>query len=411
MKRFHLPMTLNARITLSFVLLMAAVMAFVVIAEQLDYDELRAYVMLESLNDDAPELEQNLSQGIVPALPEGSALFTAQTAPDALRHYGPGYHRTTYPVDGHLLVFERANQRWFLVQDGNKYRYLEAMIDGFAPVVIMVCILCAFWIGRLTSARVTAPIIRLADAVQRNQKPLPFQTATDEIGVLARAFARHSDELERFLQREQCFVGDASHELRTPLAIIGGAAETIVHQLPADSHVLSGAQRIVRTTQEMQRQLTCLLLLSRDPHTLTFDNVPLYPLIEECIARCQPWLGKKTVALHIDVPRDASAYTHAELARSVIWNLLRNACQYTDQGEIRVVLAGTTLTISDTGPGLPSSLGPGHFPRFQHEPRQSGEGLGLSIVHRIVEHLGWQMVVESSDQGCCFTLELLPATP
>lgn len=49
MKSLYKHMTLNTRITVSFVLLMVAVMAFVVMAEQLDYDELRARAMTESL--------------------------------------------------------------------------------------------------------------------------------------------------------------------------------------------------------------------------------------------------------------------------------------------------------------------------------------------------------------------------
>ncbi|MBZ8143523.1 two-component sensor histidine kinase, partial [Rubrivivax gelatinosus] len=326
--------------------------------------------------------------------------------PDALRRYAPGYHSVKEPEVWHLLVFDLNDQRYYLLQDGEPYEYLEHVIDGYALLVILLCILCAFWIGRQTSARVTAPITRLAEAVQRKQMPFPYQDARDEIGVLARAFAQHSEELEQFLQRERCFAGDASHELRTPLAIIAGAAETIVHQLPADSHLRSSGERIVRTTQEMQRQLACLLLLSRDPQTLTRADVPLRPLIEECMTRCRPWLDSKPVALVLDAPQDSHVHTHAELARSVVWNLLRNACQYTDEGEVRIALHGTTLVISDTGPGLPPSIDPQQFQRFLPSARHSGEGLGLSIVQRIVEHLGWKMVVESSEKGCRFTLRM-----
>ncbi|WP_409310261.1 ATP-binding protein [Pectobacterium sp. B1J-3] len=406
MKAIYQQMTLNTRITVSFVLLMVAVMAFVAVAEQLDYDELRTRVISENLRSEVPRLEKDIANGISPTMPEGSQFYDAQTVPDPLRQYTLGYHRMENPDGKHLLVFERHEQRYYLLKDGKYYQYLEFMIDCFAPLVILSCILCAFWIGRLTSARVTAPITRLAEVVQQKQKPFPFQDAHDEIGVLARAFAQHSDELEQFLQRERCFVGDASHELRTPLAIIGGAAETIAHQLPADSHLIPSAERIVRTTQEMQRQLTCLLLLSRDPQTLPRTDVPLRPLIEECFTRCQPWLAKKPVKLLLDAPQNPYAHTNAELARSVIWNLLRNACQYTSEGEIHLSLRGTTLVISDTGPGLPPSIDPHQFQRFQSGVRQSGEGLGLSIVQRIVEHLGWSMAVESSEKGCRFTLEM-----
>jgi signal transduction histidine kinase len=191
-----------------------------------------------------------MARGFPPVVPKGSQLYDARNVPEKLRQLAPGYHRLAKPEDRYLFVFEVNNQRYYLLQESQKYGYLELVIDGFAPLVIMLCILCAYWIGRLTSARVTIPITRLAEVVQRKQKPLPYQDANDEIGILARAFAQHSDELERFLQRERCFVGDASHELRTPLAFIAGAAETIAHQLPADSHLVQSAERIVHTTRK-----------------------------------------------------------------------------------------------------------------------------------------------------------------
>jgi signal transduction histidine kinase len=406
MKAIYRQMTLRTRIIVSFVLLMVAVMGFVVAAEQLDYDELRAYVISRSLHDEMHRLQAELANGAPPTLSPGSQLYDSRSVPDNLRTFAPGYYSADPPDVWHLLVFDSGGQRYYLRQDAERYQYLEHVIDGYALVVILLCILCAFWIGRLTAARVIAPITLLADAVQRKQTPFPFQDARDEIGVLARAFAQHSDEAEQFLQRERCFVGDASHELRTPLAIISGAAETIVHQLPDDSHLKASGERIVRTTQEMQRQLTCLLLLSRDPQRLAKEDVPLRPLIEECMARCQPWLAGKPVTVRLDAPLAPSIHTNAELARSVVWNLLRNACQYTDQGEIRIAVQGATLAIADTGPGLPPSIDPQQFQRFAPSLRQSGEGLGLSIVQRVVDHLGWHMVVESSQSGCRFTLDM-----
>ncbi len=398
--------SLRTRITVSFVLLMVAVMGFVVLAEQLDYDDLRAYVISETLHSEMHRVETDIARGVTPAMPDGSRLYDAGDVPADLRAYPPGYHTVGQADVWHLMVFDIGPQRYYLLQDAASYAYLEHVIDGYAAVVILLCILCAFWIGRLTAERVIAPITRLAEAVQRKEKPFPFQEARDEIGVLARAFSQHSDEAEQFLQRERCFVGDASHELRTPLAIIAGAAETIAHQLPADSHLVASAQRILRTTDEMQRQLSCLLLLSRDPHGLARTDVALRPLIEECMERCRPWLAGKPVELVLDAPGDIHVHTNAELARSVVLNLMRNACQYTDQGQVRIALDSTTLRIADTGPGLPPSIDPQQFQRFQAGSRRSGEGLGLSIVQRVVEHLGWRMTVESSEHGCRFTLDL-----
>ncbi|CAM4117518.1 HAMP domain-containing sensor histidine kinase [Stenotrophomonas lactitubi] len=409
LRSLYRSMTLRTRITVSFVLLMAGAMGFIVLVELVDYDEVRASVVSMTQDREVHRLQAALASGEQPELTKGSQLYDARSAPQVLRRYGPGYHGEKGPNEWHLRVFESDGQRYYLLQDGQHYAYLEHLINAFAALVILTCVLCAFWIGRRTAAHVIAPITRLAEAVQNKHKPFPYQDARDEIGVLARAFAQHSDELEQFLQREQCFAGDASHELRTPLAIIGGAAETLVHQLPADSHLVASAGRIMRTTQEMQRQLTCLLLLSRDPRTVPRSLVPLRALIEECMERCSPWISGKPVRLILDAPQDAQALTNAELARSVIWNLLRNACQYTEEGEVRLELRGATLRIADTGPGLPPSIDAQQFKRFMPSARQSGEGLGLSIVQRAVEHMGWQMTVETSAQGCLFTLQMHPA--
>jgi signal transduction histidine kinase len=398
-------LTLRTRITISFVLLMAGAMGFIVLAEQVDYDQVRAAVVARTQDSEVRRLQDALAHGQRPTLPSGSALYDAHNVPVVLRQFGLGYHGEEAPNEWHLRVFDSGGQRYYLLQDAAAYAYLEHLINAFAALVISICVLGAFLIGRKVASHVIAPITQLADAVQRGRKPFPYQDARDEIGVLARAFARHSDELERFLHREQCFSGDASHELRTPLAIIGGAAETLACQLPSDSHLVPSAERILRTTQEMQRQLSCLLLLSRAPSAVPRSNVPLRPLIESCIERCQPWLSGKPVRIAFDARHDTVLDTNADLAHSVIWNLLRNACQYTERGEVRVALHDTAFIVADTGPGLPSSIDPQQFERFLPGSPHSGEGLGLSIVQRIVGHLGWRMTVHSSQHGCRFSLE------
>lgn len=399
-------MSLRTRITVSFVLLMAGAMCFIAVVELVDYDEVRASAVSRAQDGEVRRLEDAIRLGSPRVVTHDSQLYDEENVPTVLRQYGPGYHGEPAPNEWHLRVFDVEGKRYYLLQDGEHYAYLEHLINAFAALVILTCVLCAYWIGRLTSAHVIAPITRLSEAVQHTSKPFPYQDARDEIGVLARAFAQHSDELERFLHRERCFAGDASHELRTPLAIIAGAAETLLHQLPPDSHLLPSADRILRTTQEMQRQLTCLLLLSRSPASLSLTDVPLRAIVQECMARCAPWLAGKPVTLRLDAPEEVTVVTHAELAHCVVWNLLRNACQYTDKGEVRITLREGELAIADTGPGLPPTIDPAQFSRFLPSARQDGEGLGLSIVQRVVEHLGWQMKVETSAQGCRFLLHL-----
>lgn len=179
----HYNVLLRTRITISFVLLMAGAMGFIVLAEQVDYDQVRAAVVARTQDNEVRRLQDELARGRRPDLPSGSALFDAQDVPVVLRQYDPGYHGEAAPNEWHLRVFDSAGQRYYLLQDAAPYGYLEYLINAFAALVISICVLGAFLIGRKVATHVIAPITRLADAVQDGHKPFPYQDARDEIGA------------------------------------------------------------------------------------------------------------------------------------------------------------------------------------------------------------------------------------
>ena len=123
--------------------------------------------------------------------------------------------------------------------------------------------------------------------------------------------------------------------------------------------------------------------------------------------RCRPLLVGKPVELILRDPQETWVYARPELAAMAIGNLLRNACHYTERGEVAVRLTGSSLEIEDTGPGLPSAVRAQLFDRFVRGEResQSGAGLGLAIVKRISEHLAWAVRLEERvGGGSCFVL-------
>ena len=83
-------------------------------------------------------------------------------------------------------------------------------------------------------------------------------------------------------------------------------------------------------------------------------------------------------------------YAPRELLIAAIGNLVRNACLYTMQGEVVVRLAGRSLIVEDTGPGLPAAA----RARLLNQAipagasGSSGTGLGLGLVQRICTYLG-----------------------
>lgn len=169
-------LTLRTRITISFVLLMAGAMGFIVLAEQVDYDQVRAAVIARTQNSAVHKLQAALARGERTALPLGSQLYDHDSVPMVLRQYGLGYHGEAAPNEWHLRVFDSGGQRYYLLQDAAPYGYLEYLINAFAALVISICVLGAFLIGRKVASHVIAPITQLADAVQSGRKPFPART-------------------------------------------------------------------------------------------------------------------------------------------------------------------------------------------------------------------------------------------
>ena len=102
-----------------------------------------------------------------------------------------------------------------------------------------------------------------------------------------------------------------------------------------------------------------------------------------------------------------------ELVTIALSNLLRNACQHTEQGTITVSLTAYHIVVEDSGAGLPEVVRVRLFDRFVRgeDDFGGGSGLGLSIVKRVTEHLGWGIQHDpGSNGGSRFTLLLSIAT-
>ncbi len=315
-----------------------------------------------------------------------------------------------------LLLRDHDTHRYAVVQEVDELEHTERVIRLSLAVGFVFSILLAAVLGVLCARRMIAPVAALADAVGRNAGPteLPSLSAQDEIGVLSRAFAKRTYELQQFLQREQLFTGDVSHELRTPLTIMLGAAEVLAAQLSDHPAQLATAERIRRVAAETAQRVSALLLLARAPESQGAPCIILNTIVESEMERCQPLLYGKPVEFTLDLRASVSANVYPELAGIVIGNLLRNACQHTEQGHISVQLVAGQLVVEDTGTGLPQKVRERLFERFIHgddRPAHEGAGLGLSIVKRVVDYCGWSLQLETPEAGGTrFVLSFPPAS-
>jgi signal transduction histidine kinase len=378
-----------------------------------------AYVIVEAMEYEL--IDARLMRAVVQVLEEGRPapsdllVATGDRIPPALRGLGTGHHELE--LDGRdvrVVIGEHAGERYAAVDDITDFERIEIIAFMGLAIAFFAGVLLALMLARGASGRVIAPLTTLATAVQNDDLAARSKllAAGDEIGVLARAFDAKAAQLTDFLVRERMFTADVSHELRTPLSVILGAAEVLEARLDDRPELRAAAERIRRTSAETAVRVSALLQLARAPAKLEDTSLSMRELVAREIERCQPLLNGKPVALEFEPRSDAHVQAAPDLAAIAVGNLLRNACNFTERGTIRVELSNDALVVEDTGSGVPATVRDRLFERFVRgdDQRSTGSGLGLSIVKRVVDHLGWAIRLDDAQHGGSrFTLTFRPS--
>ena len=216
------------------------------------------------------------------------------------------------------------------------------------------------------------------------------------------------------------FTADVSHELKTPLSSIKGFAEILVHDKEIkDKDRDEFIKLINKESTRMEAILKDLLIISkmdRLDYELTVKKVNIKDLINKNIDLVKHLINKKDIILKVDID-DYDLEIDKNKIGQVILNLVGNAINYTDKGEICIKgkLAGNyySIKVIDTGIGINKQNIDKIFKRFYRvnnaRSRESGgSGLGLSICKNVVLKHGGKIFVDSiKKQGTTFEI-LLP---
>jgi len=226
----------------------------------------------------------------------------------------------------------------------------------------------------------------------------------DEVGDLARDFDAMAERLEQLVSAQRRLLRDVSHELRSPLARLEVALE-LARRHGGDSAV-EALDRIGRESRRLDELIGQLLSLERmscfevEPDR---DRVDLGGLLGEIVAdaRFEAETGGRTVTLSVE--RAAAVRGSAELLRSALENVVRNAVAHAPGGtavDVSLAVMGAAdqrevamITVRDRGPGVPEAeLGrlfePFHRVSEARDRQSGGVGLGLAITRRAVEWHG-----------------------
>ena len=157
----------------------------------------------------------------------------------------------------------------------------------------------------------------------------------------------------------------------------------------------------------MEQTVTTLLHLAREEHTVAeMTQVKLLPLIEQSIIEHSYLLEGKRVEVAVSDNCNISIAAQQGMLKVLLDNLLSNAFQYTNTGNVNIKFDDNKLIIEDTGPGIEEDISAKITEIAVKGSQSTGYGFGLSIVKRLCEHQKWPLTIESNN-GTSISIRLM----
>jgi signal transduction histidine kinase len=306
-------------------------------------------------------------------------------------------------------------------------RKINRLLLALGLIAVVIGSALVFLISH-TFTRPLASLLSGVSALERGDFTYSLDTrGGDEVAQLARAFDRMRESLARtqqnLLESERLatigrMASSISHDLRHSLAAIVANAEFL-----CESHLSPGQreelyEEVRMAVGRMTELIDSLLEFSRTRASLTPTHGSLRATMKSSLdaVKSNPGFHNLEVSIH-EVGNVEGWFDHRKLERA-FFNLLLNACEsvHSQMGKIDVELREQgdriEITIVDNGRGIPAAIRNNLFEPFVSEGKENGTGLGLTVVQKIVQdHGGEVVIVHTSAQGTAFHITLPRPAP
>ncbi len=361
----------------------------------------------------------------------------------------------------------------FLQSDQRQWTLRARRYSAIVGIFVLISGLFALLVSSQLQRLISRPILHLENAMRmvstnKNYEVRATRFYSDEIGRLIDGFntmlseiqhrdtalQRANDELKtrtrelegEIIHRKQtqeellkakhaaedasraksAFLANMSHELRTPLNAIIGYSEMLEEETrdSGKAENLHDLRKIQSAGKHLLSLINDVLDLSKIEagkmglHLETFD-VSL--MVEEMVTTLQPAIAKNSNSVRVRMADDVGMMrADATKVRQILFNLMSNACKFTDHGTIALDVSQSTMEgqdwvrfrVKDTGIGISAKQQEKLFQEFTQADatisrKYGGTGLGLAISYRFVQMMKGRISVESQEgQGSAFTVYL-----
>lgn len=233
---------------------------------------------------------------------------------------------------------------------------------------------------------------------------------------LSDSFNTMAEELEQTEVLRKDFINNFSHEFKTPIVSIAGFAKLLKRQNIPETQKIEYLDAIEEESVRLSQMATNVLNLTRVENQTILTDTSTYNLSEQlrsAILLLENKWSKKQLELEADF-NEYSITANEELLKQVWINLIDNAIKFSpDYGMLRFEIQEDPqwlqVSITNTGETIPPEQQGKIFRKFYQADEShssEGNGIGLAIVHRIVELHHGEIQVDSRDAHTTFTVKL-----
>lgn len=294
-----------------------------------------------------------------------------------------------------------------------------ASLLGIAAIVVLGLlggfILSRWMLARLERVNRSTSRIMAGEFGQR----IATDSNGDEFDNLAQNLNAMLDRIERLLAGMRQVSEDIAHDLRTPLNRIRSRIEVALMGSPDPDEARSLLEQTLQDADRLIETFNALLAIARAEAGAQhgdWERLDLSEIARDVAELYEPLAEEGEIRLETDLRPGAAILGHRQLVSQAIANIADNAIKYTPQGG-KVTIATApgprpSITVTDTGPGIPADLrehAKQRFVRLDAQRSTPGSGLGLSLVDAVAKLHQAKLTLEDNRPGLRVTLEFRPA--